>query len=57
MMNLGIQVKQKRFFHLVKNVEFVNKPNMLKMTGFPKDYTADDFRRGQDIFQSFYEKN
>lgn len=37
----------------IEAVEFVNEPNMLKMTGFPKDYTAADFRRDQDIFHKW----
>ena len=37
----------------VEAVEFVNEPNMLKNTGFPKDYTAADFRRDQDIFHKW----
>ncbi|MBP3700682.1 MAG: hypothetical protein J6I64_02210, partial [Lachnospiraceae bacterium] len=38
-------------------VEFVNEPNMLKNTGFPKDYTAADFRRDQDIFHRWVREN
>ena len=41
----------------VEAVEFVNEPNMLKVTGFPKDYTAADFRRDQDIFHKWVRKN
>ncbi|MBE5777353.1 MAG: beta-glucuronidase [Clostridiales bacterium] len=41
----------------VEAVEFVNEPNMLKATGFPKDYTAADFRRDQDIFHKWVRKN
>jgi hypothetical protein len=41
----------------IKTVEFVNAPNMLKNTGFPKDYTAADFRRDQDIFHKWVREN
>ena len=41
----------------VEAVEFVNEPNMLKNTGFPKDYTAADFRRDQDIFHKWVREN
>ena len=41
----------------VEAVEFVNEPNMLQMTGFPKDYTAQDFRRDQDIFHRWVREN
>ena len=41
----------------VEAVEFVNEPNMLKATGFPKDYTAADFRRDQDIFHKWVRQN
>ncbi len=38
-------------------VVFVNEPNMLQNTGFPKDYTAADFRRDQDIFHKWVRQN
>ncbi|MBQ7284036.1 MAG: beta-glucuronidase, partial [Oscillospiraceae bacterium] len=41
----------------IEAVEFVNEPNMLKATGFPKDYTAADFRRDQDIFHRWVREN
>ena len=41
----------------VEAVEFVNEPNMLQSTGFPKDYTAADFRRDQDIFHKWVRDN
>ena len=41
----------------IEAVEFVNEPNMLQMTGFPKDYTAADFRRDQDIFHKWVREN
>ena len=41
----------------IEAVEFVNEPNMLTMTGFPKDYTAADFRRDQDIFHKWLREN
>lgn len=41
----------------IEAVEFVNEPNMLSVTGFPKGYTAADFRRDQDIFHKWIRKN
>ena len=41
----------------IEAVEFVNEPNMLTMTGFPKGYTAADFRRDQDIFHKWVREN
>ncbi|MBQ8279054.1 MAG: beta-glucuronidase [Roseburia sp.] len=41
----------------IEAVEFVNEPNMLQNTGFPKDYTAADFRRDQDIFHKWVREN
>ena len=41
----------------IEAVEFVNEPNMLTMTGFPKGYTASDFRRDQDIFHKWVREN
>ena len=41
----------------IQAVEFVNEPNMLKSTGFPKDYSAADFRRDQDIFHKWVREN
>jgi len=41
----------------IEAVEFVNEPNMLQATGFPKDYTAADFRRDQDIFHKWVREN
>ena len=41
----------------VEAVEFVNEPNMLEMTGFPKDYKAEHFRRDQDIFHKWVREN
>jgi len=41
----------------VEAVEFVNEPNMLQNTGFPKGYTAADFRRDQDIFHKWVRDN
>ncbi len=41
----------------IEAVEFVNEPNMLQTTGFPKDYTAADFRRDQDIFHKWVREN
>ena len=41
----------------VEAVEFTNEPNMIDMTGFPKGYTAADFRRDQDIFHRWVRNN
>ena len=41
----------------IEAVEFVNEPNMLTMTGFPKGYTAEHFRRDQDIFHKWVREN
>ena len=41
----------------IEAVEFVNEPNMLTVTGFPKGYTPADFRRDQDIFHKWVRKN
>ncbi len=41
----------------IEAVEFVNEPNMLQTTGFPKGYTAADFRRDQDIFHKWVREN
>ena len=41
----------------IEAVEFVNEPNMLNVTGFPKGYTAADFRRDQDIFHRWVREN
>lgn len=37
--------------------EFVNEPNMLEGTGFPKGYTAQDHARDQLIFQKWLKEN
>ena len=41
----------------IEAVEFVNEPNMMKNTGFPRDYTPADFRRDQDIFHKWVRAN
>ncbi len=41
----------------IEAVEFVNEPNMLSVTGFPKGYTPADFRRDQDIFHKWVREN
>ena len=41
----------------IEAVEFVNEPNMLTVTGFPKGYTPADFRRDQDIFHKWVREN
>ncbi len=37
--------------------EFMNEPNMLEMSGAPAGYTAADFVRDQDIFNSWVREN
>ncbi len=37
--------------------EFVNEPNMLSETGFPKGYTAADHARDQKIYQQWLKEN
>ncbi len=41
----------------VEAVEFTNEPNMIEITGFPKGYTAADFRRDQDLFHRWVRDN
>ena len=41
----------------IEAVEFVNEPNMMENTGFPKGYTPADFRRDQDIFHKWVREN
>ena len=41
----------------IEAVEFVNEPNMLAVTGFPKGYTPENFRRDQDIFHKWVREN
>jgi len=41
----------------IEAVEFVNEPNVLTATGFPKDYTAADYRRDQNIFLKWVREN
>ncbi len=38
-------------------VEFTNEPNMLDITGFPPNYTAENFVRDQDIFHRWIRDN
>ncbi len=38
-------------------VEFTNEPNMMEITGFPKGYTAEHFRRDQDLFHRWVREN
>ena len=37
----------------INAAEFMNEPNMLAMSGAPKEYTAEDFVRDQDIFNGW----
>ena len=41
----------------ISAVEFTNEPNMMEITGFPKGYTAADFRRDQDLFHKWVRAN
>jgi len=41
----------------INAVEFTNEPNMLANTGFPKGYTAEHFRRDQDLFHKWVRDN
>ena len=41
----------------INAVEFTNEPNMMEMTGFPKGYTAEHFRRDQDLFHKWVRAN
>ena len=41
----------------ISAVEFTNEPNMMEMTGFPKGYTAEHFRRDQDLFHKWVREN
>ena len=38
-------------------VEFTNEPNMLDMTGFPPNYTAENYVRDEDIFHKWVRDN
>lgn len=38
-------------------VEFMNEPNMLELSGSPKDYTAADYARDQDILYRWVRAN
>ncbi len=41
----------------IDGAEFANEPNMLEETGFPKGYTAADYRRDQDLFFQWLRAN
>ena len=41
----------------INAVEFTNEPNMLDVTGFPKGYTPEHFRRDQDLFHRWVRDN
>ncbi|MCI5923867.1 MAG: hypothetical protein SOR38_08245 [Oscillospiraceae bacterium] len=41
----------------ISAAEFMNEPNMLEMSGAPKGYTALDYARDQDIFNSWVKEN
>jgi len=41
----------------VNAVEFTNEPNMMQVSGFPKGYKAEHYRRDHDIFYSWLREN
>jgi len=43
----------KELGHPIDAVEFTNEPNILQITGFPVGYTAEHFRRDQDLFHKW----
>ena len=43
--------------HPIDAAEFTNEPNMLEITGFPAGYTAENFRRDQDLFHRWLRDN
>ena len=43
--------------HPIDAVEFTNEPNMMEMTGFPKGYQPEHFRRDQDLFHKWVRKH
>ena len=47
----------KELGHPIDAAEFTNEPNMLQITGFPVNYTAENFRRDQDLFHKWLREN
>ena len=47
----------KELGHPIDAVEFTNEPNMFVITGFPVGYTAEHFRRDQDLFHKWVREN
>ena len=47
----------KEYGGTIDAVEFTNEPNMLDITGFPPNYTAENFVRDQDIFHKWVREN
>lgn len=47
----------KELGHPIDAVEFTNEPNMFQITGFPVGYTAEHFRRDQDLFHKWVREN
>ena len=47
----------KELGHPIDAVEFTNEPNMFVVTGFPVGYTAEHFRRDQDLFHKWVREN
>ena len=47
----------KELGHPIDAVEFTNEPNMMEMTGFPRGYKPEHFRRDQDLFHKWVREN
>ena len=47
----------KKLGHPIDAVEFTNEPNMMVITGFPANYTAEHFRRDEDLFHKWVREN
>ena len=47
----------KELGHPIDAVEFTTEPNMFVVTGFPVGYTAEHFRRDQDLFHKWVREN
>ena len=47
----------KELGHPIDAVEFTNEPNMMVITGFPAGYTAEHFRRDQNLFHKWVREN
>ena len=47
----------KEYGHPIDALEFTNEPNMFVVTGFPVGYTAENFRRDQDLCHKWVREN